>query len=101
LLFTATALYFIWDKQAVDVPATNNGQKVAIVELFGWPYNDVANECEFLGKAGWAGVRIWPAQGMSKPPCKDYQRVMTNILYGRKNIWSATTIMKQMDNTIR
>ncbi|KAG2179650.1 hypothetical protein INT44_006498, partial [Umbelopsis vinacea] len=58
---TLDPLYFIWDKQSVNVAATNNGQKVAIVELFGWPYNDVAKECVFLGKAGWSGVRIWPA----------------------------------------
>ncbi|KAI8579463.1 hypothetical protein K450DRAFT_210259 [Umbelopsis ramanniana AG] len=58
---TLDPLYFIWDKQSVNVSATNNGQKVAIVELFGWPYNDVGKECVFLGKAGWSGVRIWPA----------------------------------------
>lgn len=36
------------------------GQKVAIAELFGWPYADIEKECVFLGKAGWGGVRIWP-----------------------------------------
>ena len=61
--FLCTALYFVWDKPAIDVPQTKNGQKVSIVELFGWPYADVAKECEFLGKAGWAGVKIFPSQG--------------------------------------
>jgi len=66
------ALYFIWDTQSLSVPATNNGQKLAIVELFGWPYNDVAQECVFLGKAGWGGVRIWPAMGKWFEYCKCY-----------------------------
>lgn len=39
---------------------TQGGQKVAIAELFGWPYADIEKECVFLGKAGWGGVRIWP-----------------------------------------
>lgn len=78
------ALYFIWDQQAVNVPATNNGQKVAIVELFGWPYNDVAQECVFLGKAGYGGVRIWPAMGNEISSCVItllFCHIETNILY--------------------
>lgn len=34
----------------------------AIVELFGWPFDDVASECEFLAKAGYMGVKVFPAQ---------------------------------------
>ena len=30
------------------------------MELFGWPYEDVAKECAFLGKAGYMGVKVWP-----------------------------------------
>jgi alpha-amylase len=47
-------LNFIWQNAPVNITrgTFNNGQKGAIVELFGWPYNDVAKECEFLGKAG-------------------------------------------------
>jgi alpha-amylase len=71
-------LNFVW--QNADVAAvqkTYDGQKGAIVELFGWPYNDVAKECVFLGKAGtfllvlfvgnqaksfegYMGVKVWP-----------------------------------------
>ncbi|KAF8705364.1 Alpha amylase, catalytic domain, partial [Rhizoctonia solani] len=58
LAFDAT--YFVWDAPAVNRPETNGGQKVAIVELFGWPYADIEKECVFLGKAGYGGVRIWP-----------------------------------------
>ncbi|KAG8710734.1 hypothetical protein FRC09_020951 [Ceratobasidium sp. 395] len=58
LVFDAT--YFVWDAPAVSRAETNGGQKVAIVELFGWPYADIEKECVFLGKAGYGGVRIWP-----------------------------------------
>ncbi|CAE6455070.1 unnamed protein product [Rhizoctonia solani] len=58
LVFDAT--YFVWDAPAINRSETNGGQKVAIVELFGWPYADIEKECVFLGKAGYGGVRIWP-----------------------------------------
>ena len=38
-----------------------NGQKGGIVEMFGWPHEDVAQECEALGKMGWMGVKLFPA----------------------------------------
>lgn len=41
----------------------NGGQKGAIVDLFGWPYADIEAECnDFLGKAGYMGVKISPPQ---------------------------------------
>ncbi|KAG5651352.1 hypothetical protein H0H81_008991 [Sphagnurus paluster] len=58
LVFDST--YFVWDASAVNRAETNGGQKLAIVELFGWPYADIEKECVFLGKAGYGGVRIWP-----------------------------------------
>ncbi|KAG6856246.1 hypothetical protein H0H87_006105 [Tephrocybe sp. NHM501043] len=58
LVFDST--YFMWDAPAVSRAETNGGQKLAIVELFGWPYADIEKECTFLGKAGYGGVRIWP-----------------------------------------
>ena len=36
------------------------GQKGAIVELFGWPYKDIMEECPALGKMGWMGVKVFP-----------------------------------------
>jgi len=30
--------------------------------MFGWPYADVAQECEFLAKAGYMGVKVFPPQ---------------------------------------
>ncbi|KAI8918159.1 alpha amylase [Powellomyces hirtus] len=54
-------LYFLWNNQVLpNRPETENGQKGAIAELFGWPYEDITKECTFLGKAGYMGVKIWP-----------------------------------------
>ena len=36
-----------------------NGQKGSIVEMFGWPYNDITEECDFLAKAGYMGVNVF------------------------------------------
>ena len=46
------------------------GQKGAIVELFGWPHNEVAKECAFMAKAGYLGVKLYPVQEqiMSQQP---------------------------------
>ena len=53
--------YFIWDHPQINLPDNyENGQKGVIVELFGWPYDDIAEECEFLGHAGYMGVKILP-----------------------------------------
>ena len=43
-----------------DAPC-RTAQKGAWAELFGWRHEDVAKECEFLGKAGYLGVKIFPA----------------------------------------
>ncbi len=54
--------YFMWDNPTVNQgPQYENGQKGAIVELFGWPYDDIAEECEFIGKAGYMAVKVFPA----------------------------------------
>jgi alpha-amylase len=61
-------LDFVWNVPPVVIPDSNkagdyrNGQKGAIVELFMWPHTDVAKECEMLGKMGYMGVRLFPAQ---------------------------------------
>ena len=60
---TLDTLYFIWQANHVAPPSGttfSNGQKGAIVELFGWPYADIAQECIFLANAGYMGVKIWP-----------------------------------------
>jgi len=55
--------YFMWDNPKVNQsPEYENGQKGAIVELFGWPYDDIAEECEFIGNAGYMAVKVFPCQ---------------------------------------
>lgn len=59
---TLDPINFIWQSAPLTAAQSTfeNGQKGAIVELFGWPWNDIAKECVFLGKAGYMGVKIWP-----------------------------------------
>jgi len=54
--------YFLWDVPKVEKDDTiyENGQKGSIVELFGWPYDDITEECDFLREAGYLGVKITP-----------------------------------------
>jgi alpha-amylase len=42
--------------------AYQDGQKGAIIEMFGWPHKDIAAECEMIGKAGYLGVKVFPPQ---------------------------------------
>ena len=52
--------YFIWDNPIIEQSQEyENGQKGAIVELFGWPYEDIAEECEFLSHSGYMGLKIY------------------------------------------
>ena len=52
--------YFLWDNPKINsLPAYENGQKGGIVELFGWPYEDIILECEFLSHAGYMGIKIY------------------------------------------
>lgn len=54
---------FIWNHPTINQPENfKKGQKGAIIEMFGWPYNDIAEECEMIGKAGYMGVKVFPPQ---------------------------------------
>jgi alpha-amylase len=78
---------FMWNAPKIEQSDVyENGQKGAIVELFGWPYEDVEQECSHLAKAGWMGVKIfppneqimsdeWPQQGELNPWFFAYQPV--------------------------
>ena len=53
--------YFLWDNPTVNQgPQFENGQKGAIVEMFGWPYTEIEKECEWLGTAGYMAVKVFP-----------------------------------------
>lgn len=53
---------FIWNVQPLkERPGDyRNGQKGAIVELFGWPDEDIEEECRLIGEAGYLGVKLFP-----------------------------------------
>ena len=52
--------FFLWDNPPVNQGSQyENGQKGVIVELFGWPYNDIAEECDFLATAGYMGAKVF------------------------------------------
>lgn len=53
----------LWNNPEVKQgPQYLNGQKGAIVELFGWPYTDIAAECDAIAKMGYMGVKVFPPQ---------------------------------------
>lgn len=78
---------FLWNAPVVDqADVYEKGQKGAIVELFGWPYEDVEQECVHIAKAGWMGVKVfppneqlmsdeWPQEGELNPWFFAYQPV--------------------------
>jgi len=79
---------FVWQNTAVPTASgLEGGQKGAIVDMFGWPYADIESECkDFLGKAGYLGVKInppqeavltdaWPQSGQRNPWYFVYQPV--------------------------
>ena len=52
--------YFIWDNPTIIQSSEyKNGQKGAIVELYGWPYDDITEECDFISHAGYLGLKIF------------------------------------------
>ena len=52
---------FIWNHPKINLSSIyKNGQKGAVVEMFGWPYADIAKECVLLGKMGYLGVKVFP-----------------------------------------
>lgn len=60
---TLEKINFLWQNPKVQQgPNFRGGQKGAIVELFGWAYEDIEKECESLGKMGYLGVKVFPQQ---------------------------------------
>eukprot|EP01116_Phalansterium_solitarium_P024025 TRINITY_DN8669_c0_g1_i1.p1 TRINITY_DN8669_c0_g1~~TRINITY_DN8669_c0_g1_i1.p1 ORF type:complete len:872 (-),score=231.66 TRINITY_DN8669_c0_g1_i1:183-2798(-) len=56
---------FVWNAPTVvqwQPGDFRNGQKGAIVELFGWPHSEIEAECSMLSKAGYLGFKVYPAQ---------------------------------------
>ncbi len=53
-------LYFIWNvpEMKYDKEFNEKGQVGVIVELFGWPYEDIIEESDFIKLSGYLGVKI-------------------------------------------
>ena len=52
--------YFYWDNINIEQNSKyENGQKKVIVELFGWSYEDITEECDFLNVAGYMDIKIF------------------------------------------
>ena len=55
---------FIWNVQPLKQRDGDyrDGKKGAIVELFGWPDEDIEKECKNIAEAGYLGIKIFPHQ---------------------------------------
>ncbi|KAK2943058.1 putative Pancreatic alpha-amylase [Blattamonas nauphoetae] len=53
---------FIWNAAPIKSRPGDfrNGQKGAIVEMFGWPDEDIEKECRVIADAGYLGVKLFP-----------------------------------------
>ena len=62
-------LYFIWNllEMKYDKEFNEKDQVGVIVELFGWPYEDIIEENDFIKLSGYLGVKITPQMIMSRP----------------------------------
>ncbi|OHS98907.1 Alpha amylase, catalytic domain containing protein [Tritrichomonas foetus] len=55
---------FVWNSEPLLERSGDyrNGQKGGIVEMFGWPDEDVAKECKHIAESGYLGVKLFPHQ---------------------------------------
>jgi len=52
--------HFIWNNEPLPQQQGDyrSGQKGSIVELFGWPYGDIQEECALLASYGYLGFKV-------------------------------------------
>ena len=65
---------FIWNSEPLRPGRyETNGQRGAIIEMFGWKDTDIEKECEFIGQQGYLGVKVFPhhEQVMSHTPFRN------------------------------
>ena len=55
-------VYFLWNvpEMKYEKEFNEKGQKGVIVELFGWPYEDIIEESDFIKLSGYLGIKITP-----------------------------------------
>ena len=104
--------YLLWDNIEIIQNETiyKNGQKGSIVELFGWPYDDIYEECDFLKVAGYLGVKIsppneyllagnWTDDNQLNPWTYFYQTVSYKL--NKTRLGTKTQLKKMINTTIR
>ena len=59
-LLVLDEIYLMWTNAAIPPLQGDyrSGQKGSIVELFGWPYADIAEECALLAQYGYLGFKV-------------------------------------------
>jgi alpha-amylase len=75
-----------------------NGQKGAIVELFGWPYGDIAQECTKLAAYGYLGFKVTHRVELRKGRCLHARKTPLPAL--PPQMWSPVETMMSV-NTIQ
>lgn len=55
---------FVWNSEPLLQRRgdSRNGQKGAVIELFGWLDEDIAKECKHITEAGYLSVKLFPHQ---------------------------------------
>ena len=100
---------FIWnvEKLAESGFDFENGQRGAIVEMYGWFDTDIEKECEFLGKNGYMGVKVFPhhEQVMSDDPFKEnlnpWYFMYQPVSYSLNGRLGSRNDLRKMINTCR
>ena len=101
--------YFLWDNPVVSQSEEyEKGQKGVIVELFGWPYEDVTEECNFLGIAGYLGVKVYAPhesilsyEKVDNGQLNPWQNFYQPVSYNLNSRMGDKTILKKMINICR
>ena len=100
---------FIWNVQQLGQTKydTRNGQKGAVVEMFGWPDDDIALECQKIAEAGYMGVKTFPHQEqvMSYQPMENmlnpWYFMYQPVSYRLQGRMGSRTQLRNMINTCR
>ena len=102
-------VYFLWDNPIVaQNEKYEEGQKGVIVELFGWPYEDITEECVFLGIAGYLGIKVYPPhesllsyENVENDQLNPWNYFYQPVSYNLNSRMGNKTVLKNMINICR
>ncbi len=102
-------IYFYWNLPIINSPSNyENGQKGSIIEMFGWSYLEIEKECEFIGKSGYLGVKVFPPQeaifsfsSVENGELNPWYFLYQPVSYKLNSRQGTRTQLKQMINTCR